>query len=729
MSVEPHWIENSDCFWYKNETRDGKEFIFVDPSLNLKKPAFDHLRLAASLSLTLGKAFHHQKLPFEKFEFIKEMTAIAFEIEKERWVCDLKSYVLRKEEELKKPAEDELPSPDGKWAAFVKEHNLFVRPLPEGEAIQLTEDGEPYYDYGDRTEGNTSFISDRLSGKKLPPVAAWSPDSKKLITHKLDERKVKELYLLQSVPRDGSARPLLHAYKYPMPGDENLPLVELVIFDIEKRSRIAVNYEKEQVTFRTPLEDKYVWWSKDSQRIYYIYTERAEKALRLVEIDASTGEAREVLREEGKTHVEVSLLLSNPPNVRDVGRGEELIWFSQRDGWAHLYLYDLKEGKLKNRITEGPWVVFEILHVDETNRYVYFVGMGREEGRDPYYRHLYRVRLDGSKLELLTPEDADHHLVFSPSGKFFLDTYSRLDKPPLSVLRSAQGKIIRILEEADMGLLFEMGWKYPERFKAKAEDGTTDIYGMIVFPTKFDPQKKYPLIDAIYPGPQIIRTPISLNPFLLDWLWEPQALAELGFVVVTIDGRGTPFRSKAFHDFAYQNFKDGGALQDHVAVLRQLSSTRPYIDLERVGIYGHSGGGFASARAILLYPDFYKVAVSSAGNHDQRGYNAGWGEKYLGLLEGGNYDDQINARLAPNLKGKLLLACGDMDDNVHPALTLQLVDALIKANKDFDLLVLPNANHGFDSALPYFTRKKWDYFVRNLLGEEPPQGYRIKGEN
>jgi len=726
MGVTPNWIAKSDRFWYKINTREGKEFILVDPALNTRKPAFDHTRVAASLSEASGKAYVAHKLPFDKFEFIKGKRTIRFEIDKVHWLCDLSNYQCTKDEDYKKPEENELYSPDEKWAAFIKEHNLYVRPLPEGDEIQLTTDGELYYDYAEQTEGNTSFVTNKVLGKKLPPIVVWSPDSKKILTYKLDERKVKDFYLLQSVPMDGSVRPVLHTYKYPLPGDEELPLAELVILDVETKTQINVDYEKEQVTFATPVEVKHAWWSEDNQRIYYLYMERADKAYRLIEIDAVTGKTREVMKEEGETFVEMALIEITRPNVRDLKSGNEVIWFSQRDGWAHLYLYDLKTGKLKNQITSGPWAVFDIKHVDEANRWIYFTGFGREKGRDPYYRHLYRAKLDGSKIELLTPEDADHSVVLSKSGKYLIDTYSRLDQTPKSVLRDPSGKVIKSLEEADMSNLFDMGWKYPERFKVKAADGVTDIYGMIVKPINFDPEKKYPVIDAIYPGPQIIRTPFSFWTMISAWLWEPVALAELGFIVVTIDGRGTPFRSKAFHDFSYGNFKDAGALQDHIAGFRQLSATRPYMDLSRVGIFGHSGGGFASTRAIFLYPDFYKVAVSSAGNHDQRGYNAGWGEKYQGLLEGDNYLDQVNASIAENLKGKLLLSYGDMDDNVHLALTLQVVDALIKANKDFDLLVLPNGNHGFGAAMPYFTRRKWDYFVKHLLSEEPPKEYKFK---
>lgn len=726
MEVIPNWIGESHRFWYKNVTREGMEFVLIDPIQNKRSPAFDHVRLAAALSLATGRAYVHNNLPFDSFEYDQKKNVISFDVQKTHWVCDLSSYQCTKDEDYTKPPEDELKSPDENWAAFVKEHNLYVRSFGDEKDIQLTTDGENHYGYAGSQEG-INFITNKILGKKRPPAAVWSPDSKKIITHRLDLRKVKDLHIIQHAPPDGSVRPVLHTYKYPMPGDEHLPLQELVILDVANKTLTPVQHEGQQLTFLLPVSINRVFWSKDSRKIYYCYHSRDERTVRFFEIDAATGITRGVLKEEGSSFVELTLFEN--PNVRVLDRSQEFIWYSQHDGWAHLYLYDLKTGKRKFQITRGPWVVFSIKHVDEDNRWIYFTAFGREIGRDLYHLHLYRSKLDGSQLELLTPEDGDHHVKFSSSGKYFVDSFSRLDRPPVSVLRSADGELLQTLEEADMTNLFEMGWKQPERFSVKAADGVTDIYCAIVHPINFDPDKKYPVIDAVYPGPQIIMSPpsyLSFDKLVVDWgVWEAQALAELGFVVVTIDGRGTPFRSKAFHDFAYKNFKEGGALQDHIAAFRQMAQSRPYIDLSRVGIYGHSGGGFASTRAILLYPDFYKVAVSSAGNHDQRGYNAGWGEKYQGLLEGDNYDDQINARLAKNLRGKLFLIHGEMDDNVHPALTLQVVDALVKENKDFELLIIPNNNHGYQTAKAYCTRKKWDYFVKHLLNEEPPREYKI----
>jgi dipeptidyl aminopeptidase/acylaminoacyl peptidase len=409
--------------------------------------------------------------------------------------------------------------------------------------------------------------------------------------------------------------------------------------------------------------------------------------------------------------------------VRIIKEGQELVWYSERDGWANLYRYNSENGELINQITSGPFVVWEIKHIDEDEEWIYFMGGVHEPYRDPYYQHLYRVKLDGTDLQLMTPEDAQHNVTFSPGGKYFVDTYSRVDAPPITELRSCDNsRACILLQEADISTLLEMGWREPEPFSVKARDGVTDIFGVIFRPSNFNRRKSYPVIDSIYPGPQHIRSPKDFTPD------QAYTIAELGFIVVTIDGLGNVGRDKANHDFSYGKFTEAGGLEDHIAGLRQLAERYPYMDLSRVGIFGHSGGGFASTKAILTYPEFYKVAVSSAGNHDQRGYLAGWGELYSGLMEGENFVDQANPNLAANLKGKLLLAAGDMDDNVHPALTMQVIDALIKANKDFDMLILPNRNHMFMRDA-YFIRKLWDYFVTHLLGAVPPEGYAINEED
>ena len=740
-TVEPHWFENgggvaTERFWYLNRTPRGREFVLVDADKRTRQPAFDHVRLAAQLSVATGKPCEPYRLPFNTFEFCDDGRAIRFQINGRAWYCDLANYDCRDLGEKPTRARNAVVSSDGRWTAFTRDHNLYVRSSATGEERALTNDGERYFDYARTGESNMEHVARVLSGNARPPVLVWSPDSKKLVTHKLDERSVAEMHLVQAVPPDGSARPRLHSYRYPLVGDANVTLAHLVIFDLENQKRIDVDGEPETVTIDTPIEMKRVFWSQDSRRVYFIYKGRGDRFLRLLVTDMQTGATRLRIEENGATQVDSNVKIATVPNVRVLASGE-IIWFSERDGWGHLYLYD-EEGQLKNQITSGPWVVREILYVDEAQRRIYFSAGGREADRDPYLRHIYRVQLDGTELTILTPEDADHeatqppdffelHTKFSPSGRYFVDTYSRVDLPGISVLRDGDGNVVCELEKANVDAVAAMGWRFPEPFRVKARDNVTDIYGVVYRPSHLDPTQKYPVIDAIYPGPQTIRTPKEFPQDVRGAFayWEPQALAELGFIVVTIDGLGTPYRSKAFHDWSYGNLAEAGGLPDHITGLQQLAARYPYFDLSRVGIYGHSGGGYATVRALLAYPDFYKVGVSSAGAHDNRGYVIFWGEKYQGLLVGDNYQAQDNRTLVANLSGKLLLVWGELDDNVHPALTIRLIDELIKCNKDFDLLVMPNRHHGY-VADPYYIRKRWDYFVQHLMGKTPPTGYQIQ---
>lgn len=731
--IEPNWTDNGR-FWYRRETKQGKEFILVDPDTNVTQTAFDHTKLAEAFSRAAGTRYKHNELPFDSFRLLRGNSLIQFETGNVQWVCDLDSYECRVAARYEVVSEDELISPDGRWASFVRDCNVYVRSLVRDEEIRLTNDGQPYWNYGTSPESNTTTVTDRIRCKKRPPVVLWSPDSRRLATHKLDQRKVKCLHLIQSLPDSNQdVRPKLHSYRYPLVGDNDLATADLIVLDLQKKTSVTARCERELVAYRTPIELQRVWWNENCLRLYYIYKGRADKLLRLYEVNAETGEARTLQEESGETQIEPNLIaepfanLDSRPNVHVLHTGE-VIWFSERDGWAHLYLYDGTTGALKRQLTSGEWVVREVLHVDEKTRKLYFTAGGREENRDPYYRHLYQLDLDtgSSSIRLLTPEDAEHYIRFSPAGRHFVDTYSIVSTAPVSVLRSSNGTLVRVLEEADIEGLVAGGWIRPEPFSAKARDGVTDIYGVIYRPSHFDPSRKYPIVDDVYPGPNVIRSAKSFDPDPENrsWFWHPQAIAELGFIVVTIDGMGTPLRSKAFHDISYGKLEEAGGLEDHVIALKQLAKRYPYMDLGRVGVYGHSGGGYASARAIMSYPDFYQVAVSSAGNHDVLGYLADWGEKYQGPPKHDNYLNQANSTIAHNLKGRLLLVYGSMDENVHPALTLQLVDALIRANKNFDLLVMPDRSHDF-STDPYFLRRRWDYFVRHLLLAEPPDDYKI----
>ncbi len=732
VRINPNWIHPSNSkdsrFWYVRQTRSGKEFILVDLEHKTRRPAFDHSLLADTLSRATGKIIDKNNLPFKSIEFVEDSNHILIEVDHRLWHYDVENNKIDESTSQIKTSQDELLSPDRKLAISTHQNNLKVRLLTTDEEFMLTDDGEELINYASPSDTNGIAVILKMKGEALPPVAIWSPDSKKVLTHKLSQKEVKEIHLVQSVPESGSIRPKLHTFHYPLPGDEHIGFTQLVIFDIEQRKKIEIQYKPQSVPFLyTTLECKRAWWSEDSSKIYFLFTEKGDKELRLCEADAQTGQTRVLLEESSLTHIDVNLSNAAAPNIRVIKNGDLIVWFSERDGWGHLYLYDGKSGKLLNQITQGQWVVRDILYIDEEHEFIYFTAGGRETNRDPYYRFLYRISFNGDNLTLLTPEDGDHNMVFSPSGEYFIDTYSRVDTNPTTLIRDNEGRFLLHLEHADIDQILDLGWKKPERFCVKDRNGQNDIYGCLFFPTYFNPSQKYPIIDDVYPGPQIIRTPKAFPQDVnaaIDF-WGPQAIAQLGFIVVTMDGLGTPLRSKAFHDFSYGNLEDGGGIEDHIAGIRQLASTRPYMDLERVGINGHSAGGFTSARAILGFPDFFKVAVASAGNHDQRGFLAGWGEKYQGILKGDNYGNQINAGLANNLQGKLLLIYGDMDMGVHPALTIQLIDALINANKDFDLVILPNRDHFYMNDT-YFIRKTWDYFVSNLLQQTPPLNYKIQ---
>jgi len=732
LDVEPHWIAKSERFWFSNETADGKEFLVIDAEKGTSEPAFDHARLALALSTAAGvagtaTAYNEKKLPFESFAFTRGGTTIEFNVEKDNWTCDLPTYTCAKSKP-EAASGAEVVSPDKKWAIFVRDHNLFLRAMGTKQEFRLTADGKQYDEYAVLPDSNTSAVSSRiLLGKDKPIAAVWSPDSKKVITYKLDQTKVREAYLLQSVaPGEiGAPRPVLHTYRYPFPGDKNVALLKYVIFDVASKTKTAVNAPAQEINGFTAFDFQWVWWSKDGKSVYFLAKDRANRTLKLNVADATAGAVRTMVQEHGATQIEPTPEFGSAPMV-NVLDGSGVVWFSERDGWGHLYLYDGKTGKLKNQITKGDWLVRGIERVDEPNGWIYFSAAGREHGEDPYLRHLYRVRLDGSGLELLTKESADHRVTFSASGKYFFDAYSKADAPPVFVVRAADGHVVREVAKADVGDLLAKGFTMPVPFEAKAADGVTDVYGLIYKPANFEATKKYPVLDSIYPGPQHGRVPKTFEEACVDVYGQAPALAQLGFVVITVDGRGTPLRSKAFHDYSYGKLGDAGGLEDHVTAIKSLEELG-YLDLTRVGMYGHSGGGYATVRAMLTYPDFYKVGVSSSGEHDMRGYLAEWGEKYEGPPGDENYVEASNPALAlkARLKGKLLIAWGDMDDNVPPALELQLVHSLIKTNQDFDTLVLPNRNHSLYHD-PYFMRRLWDYLVRNLLGAEPPTGYEIK---
>lgn len=612
---------------------------------------------------------------------------------------------------------NEVVSPDGKRTAYIKDFNLWVRALASGKETQLTTDGVKDFGYATDNAGWTK--SDRA-------ILVWSPDSKKIATFQQDEREVSDTYLVST----NVGAPKLSAWKSALPGDLNVPMLHRVIIDVDavKVTRLQLppdphrSSQCDDISCDGGWDD--VYWSEDAKTLAFLSTSRDHKKENLRVADVATGAVRDVYEETTTTQFESG---QGTVNWRYMPASNEFIWFTERDGWGHLYLYDLNTGKLKNRITSGEFAVWRVLKVDEKARVIYFVAGGREKGRDPYFGHFYRVDFDGKNLKLLTPEDANHDITLSTDAKYFVDNYSTPNTPAVSVLRDLTGKLVANLEKTSVARLAATGWKAPTPIVVKARDGVTDLYGLMYTPTRLDPTKKYPIIDYIYPGPQ--GGSVGSRSFAAA-RGDNQALAELGFVVMQVDGTCNPLRSKKFHDSCYGNMADN-TLEDQITAIKQLAAKYPYIDIDRVGIWGHSGGGFATAAAMFRYPDFFKVGISESGNHDNRNYEDDWGERYIGLLTKdatgkSNYEDQANQNYAKNLKGKLLLAHGTMDDNVPPNNTLLVVDALIKANKDFDLIMIPNARHGYGPASFYMTRRRWDYFVKNLLGAEPPKEYEIK---
>ena len=704
---------------------DGHEFVLVDPSKLTRGPAFDHERLAAALSVAADTSYTGRKLPFTEFEFVREGRAVQFQVaDSIRWTCDIVAYTCSGPDSAAAFPRHEIRSPDRKWAAFEKNENLWVRNLDTREETQLSTDGVTDYGYAVVPEGCCSEITNRRRKFRPPPVLKWSPDSKRIVTHRYDERNVEKLHLLET----STGRPKLHSWHYAMPGDSVVPMFDIYVFDVAAKRGVKVQIDR-QPGFFTMSDSVFheVQWTGDAASLFVTARSRDFKRIELFQVDPSDGTAKKVITESGKTYRELNqFAFLAGPNWRPLRNGAEALWWSERDGWGHLYRYDVASGRVLNQVTSGSWLVADLLTVDEALGWVYFTAVGRETGVDPYFQQLYRVKLDGTGLTRLTPENTDHSISASPSGKFFLDVHSRRDTVPTSVVRTPDGRVVQTVETADISRLLATGWKSAVPFKARARDGVTDVYGYLYFPTRMDSAARYPVVDYVYPGPQIGSA--YPRSFTVGPAGYGHALAELGFIVFTVDAMGTPLRSKAFHDAYYANMTDNG-IPDHISALRELAARYPQMDLDRVGIFGHSGGGFASTDAILSFPDFFKVAVSSAGNHDNRGYAFGWGEKYQGLVEkkgsGDSYDSQANQRYAANLKGKLLLTYGTLDDNVHGDLTLRVAEELIKANKTFDMFVFPNRNHSY-AGEPYVIRRTWDYLVENLRGEKPPADYFIR---
>ncbi|QQL50761.1 S9 family peptidase [Mucilaginibacter ginkgonis] len=724
-AVRPVWLPG-DKFWYRVLTPQGSEYVLVDPAKGTKAAAFDADKLAAALSLQTGKKYSGAKLPFRDINYSADGKAVIVNAAGKQYKCDLQTYGCVIDDTKvtavgalpgrRGRASNEVTSPDGKRAAFIKDYNLWVRDVATGKQTQLTTDGVK--DFGYATDNAGWSHSDGA-------VLRWSPDSRKIATFRQDQRNVNDMYLVTT----NVGAPHLRQWKYPLPGDKNIAMISRVIIDVDNAKVIPLNIapDPHRATLSDDISSSGTFddndWNADASKLAFVSTSRDHKIEKVRIADAATGAVREVFEESVPTQFESG---QGAINWRFLDKSNEIIWYSERDNWGHLYLFNALTGKVKNQITKGDWLVTKVIKVDEKNRTIYFMAGGMEK-ENPYFAQFCKIGFDGKGLKVLTPEAGTHTVTLSPDGEYFVDSYSKPDVPPVTVVRSISGKLISTLEKTDVSRLAATGWKPVTTFSVKADDGKTDVYGLMFTPSKLDPSKKYPVIDYIYPGPQ--------GGGVGSWSFaasrsDHQALAELGFVVVVIEGTSNPLRSKSYHDMSYGDMSTN-TIADQIAGIKQLSAKYNYMDTSRVGIWGHSGGGFATAAAMFRYPDFFKVGIAESGNHDNRNYEDDWGERYDGLLvtkDNGvsNYEAQANQTYARNLKGKLMLAHGLMDDNVPPQNTLLVAEALEKANKSFDLVIFPNSAHGYGEYSYYMMRRRWDYFVKNLLGAETPYNYEIK---
>ena len=720
-NVRPVWL-SGDRFWYRILTAQGSEFMLVDPAHKSRKPLFDAQKVAAALSSASGKQYDAFHLPYQNIDVSDDAATVSFSANGKRWKMNVSSYQMAQDTFSAKTKgehkEPEVFSPDETKSVFIRDYNLWMRDVATGKETGLTTDGVK--DFGYATDNAGWKHSDA-------PVVKWSPDGKKIATFQQDQRKVGNMYLVTT----NVGTPHLEQWKYPLPGDSNIAMIHRVIIETDgpKVIRLQVAPDPHRASLSDDissagegLDD--VEWTDDAKQLAFVSTSRDHKEEKFRIADAATGAVREVFEEVVPTQYESG---QGKINWHFLPNTAEIIWYSERDDWGHLYLFDATTGKLKSQITKGDWVVTQLLKVDEKKRKLYFLADDYNKDENPYFTHLFSIDMNGKNLTQLTPEKGNHQIELLPSEKYLIDAYSQPDVPPVTTLRGLDGKLITTLEKADIARLAATGWKPVTPITVKAHDGKTDLYGLLFLPKNLDSTKHYPVIDYIYPGPQ--------GGSVGSWSFaasrgDNEALNELGFVVVEIEGTCNPLRSKSFHDMCYGNMAEN-TLPDQIAGIQQLVQRYPFMDTSKVGIWGHSGGGFATAAAMFRYPDFFKVGISESGNHDNRNYEDDWGERYIGLLTKdangkSNYEGQANELYAKNLKGKLLLAHGLMDDNVPPSNTLLVIDALEKANKDYDLIVFPNSHHGYGTFSYYMMRRRWDYFVKNLLGATPPKEYELK---
>lgn len=727
--VTPNWFHNNTRFWYRNDLRGGtREFILVDAEKGTRQPAFDHERLAAALAKAAAIECKADRLPFDAIEFVEEGKAARFAAANQTWQVNLTTYECTKpapkaaalpadlrvafspaievqaaqisassDESTSSPQEGAAPpkpappagemrnatkSPDGKWTAFLREHNVFVRTEADGKEKALTQDGKPDRGYG------------RLE---------WAPDSQGLIGWRMEQGDRKEVYLVQSSP-PGGGRAVLKSHGYPLPGDK-FATYELSVFDVANGKQIKP--PTEPVDFGSPG----LRWNRDGFRCTYEKMDRGHQRFRIVEVDTHTGTVRNLIDEKTQTFIWTAHTEGLKMKlVTYLDKTDEILHVSETSGWRHLYLVDAKAGAVKNPVTKGEWVLRAIDRIDEEARQVWFRASGVFPGQDPYLIHFGRVNFDGTGLVFLTEGHGQHSITFSPDSRFIIDSYNRVDLPPVTELRRvSDGKLVCALEKADVS---DAEWKPSEVFVAKGRDGKTDIWGIIERPANFDPNKKYPVIEEIYAGPQDSYVPKTFSTGR-----RYAGLTDRGFIVVKIDGMGTANRSKAFHDVCWKNLKDAG-FPDRILWIKAAAAKYPYIDATRVGIYGTSAGGQNAAGAVLFHPEFYTAAVANCGCHDNRMDKASWNEQWMGYPVGPHYAENSNIDNAHRLRGHLFLIVGELDNNVPPESTYRFVDALIKANKDVDFLLVPGGGHGAGGG--YASRRREDFFVRHLQGVQPP---------
>jgi dipeptidyl aminopeptidase/acylaminoacyl peptidase len=704
------WKPDGKAFTYRKTVEGGFAFETADAATLAKTAAFDHARLAAALTSAMGRPVKPLELPFAEFRYEGTDAAILFWAGEDGWRCTLVDYACAPQENRRRPRgfgvvrdlsvpADNTPrvSPDGRREALVEDDNLIVRAKGGGEAVRLSTDGSPgdFYD---------------------PETISWSPDGRHLMIYRVRPGYAREVLRVEAAP-DGQIQPGLRRQLYPKPGDA-VDIEKPVLFDVETGQQTVVD----NALFPNPYELSEPHWRPDGASVSFGYVARGFQTAKVIAVDAATGKAHAAVNETARTFV-----YADRRFAQEIGRsGEEMVWASERDGWNHLYLVDTRTGRVKNRITTGDWVVREVLKVDEAKRQVWFTASGMEaaRGEDPYFRHAYRVDFDGRNLTPLTPGNGDHAVSLSPDAKFLVDTWSRVDMPTLGVLRRASdGSEVGTVTRGDISRLTAAGFRAPEVFKAKGRDGKTDIWGLVVRPRDYDPAKKYPVIENIYAGPHDSFVPKQFWPFGYhsggDKVIGMQALADLGFIVVQIDGMGTANRSKAFHDVAWKNLQDSG-FPDRILWHKAMAARDPAYDIGRVGIYGASAGGQSTLNALLFHGDFYKSGVAYAGCYDNRMDKISWNEQWLGWPVDQSYAAASGVDNAAKLKGDLFLIVGEQDSNVDPASTMQVADALIKADKDFDLLVVPGGEHSVGRStgpIDYVTRRQFEFFVRTLQGK------------